>query len=113
MKRTFQVATISYIILSFFWHHVYAQDESPSTTFSSIQGLGNTYFVDEAGLQLLQTASPLDEFVQDDSYYIGPYDILSIHGNGLLEFSYRAIVVNASGDITAPMIGTLSLKGKH
>ena len=112
MKRTFQVATISFIVLSFFWHNVYAQDQSSSTTYSSIQGLSNTYFVDEAGLQLLQTASPLDEFVQDDSYYIGPYDILSIHGNGLLEFSYRAIVVNASGDITAPMIGTLSLKGK-
>ena len=112
MKRTFQVATISFIVLSFFWHNVYAQDQSSSTTYSPIQGLSNTYFVDEAGLQLLQTASPLDEFVQDDSYYIGPYDILSIHGNGLLEFSYRAIVVNASGDITAPMIGTLSLKGK-
>ena len=55
MKRTFQVTPISFIVLLFFIHNICAQDESSSTTYGSIQGLGNTYFVDEAGLQLLQT----------------------------------------------------------
>ena len=112
MTRTFQVATIFLGVQLLSMQNLFAQDHPKNTSFSSYQGLGNKYFVDEAGLQLLQTASPLDEFIKDDSYYMGPYDVLSIHGNGLLEFSYRAILVNASGDITAPMIGTLSLKGK-
>ncbi len=88
-----------------------AQNTQDRSGLSNLQGIGNQYFVDEAGLQLLQTASPLDEFINDATYYIGPYDVLSIQGDGLVEFSYRGIVVNASGDINVPLAGTISLKG--
>lgn len=74
--------------------------------------MGNQLYVDEAGLQLLQTASPLDAFIDAEKYYLGPYDVLTIQGFGLVEFSYRAILVNASGDISVPLIGSVSLKGK-
>lgn len=89
-----------------------AQIQSNQNTQSQSSGLGNLFYVDEAGLALIQSASPLDQFIDPDNYYMGPYDVLSIQGKGLVEFSYRAIAVNASGDINAPLIGTVSLKGK-
>jgi protein involved in polysaccharide export with SLBB domain len=112
MKRFFQFVVILLVTKFLYTHNIQAQNQSTGSTVSTYQGLGNQYFVDEAGLQLLLTASPLDEFIDENTYYLGPYDVLSIQGNGLIEFSYRAIVVNASGDITAPLIGSVSLKGK-
>jgi protein involved in polysaccharide export with SLBB domain len=111
MKRLLFTATVFWLLQLYTTFSVYSQTNKENT-FSLEQPKRDKYFVDQAGLQLLRTATPLDEFIDEDNYYIGPYDVLSIQGNGLLEFSYRAIVVNASGDITAPMIGTLSLKGK-
>lgn len=71
----------------------------------------NSYFVDEAGLQLAQTASPLDEFIDADTYMLGPYDVISIYGYGNTEFTYRALTINATGDILVPIVGQISLKG--
>lgn len=73
--------------------------------------LGGTYFVDEAGIELATTASPLDEFIDATKYILGPYDILSVYGKGLVEFNFRGLAVNASGDITIPAVGSLSVKG--
>ncbi len=112
MKRLLKFAVIGIITQILFIPTSKAQSQTTNPSLSGLGGLGNQFFVDEAGLQLLQTATPLDNFIDDDSYFLGPYDVLSIQGSGLVEFSYRAIVVNASGDITAPLIGTVSLKGK-
>ncbi len=112
MKRLLKFAVIGIITQILFIPTSMAQSQTTNPSLSGLGGLGNQFFVDEAGLQLLQTATPLDNFIDDDSYFLGPYDVLSIQGSGLVEFSYRAIVVNASGDITAPLIGTISLKGK-
>lgn len=107
--RSFGALLFSLFLLS---STLTAQIQSNQTQQSQQSGLGNLFYVDEAGLALIQTASPLDQFIEPDSYYLGPYDVISIQGAGLVEFSYRAIVVNASGDINAPLIGTVSLKGK-
>lgn len=91
---------------------ILAQNQSEGFPQQNLQSISNQYFVDEAGLQLLQTFSPLDNFIDEDRYYLGPYDVLSIYGKGLVEFSYRGIVINAVGDISAPLIGTISLREK-
>lgn len=113
MKRIVLYWVAIFTVHIFLHSTIYGQNQENQNDFPSIQeGLENLYYVDQAGLELLQTATPLDEFINEETYYIGPYDVLSIQGNGFLEFSYRAIIVNASGDITAPMIGSVSLKGK-
>lgn len=112
MKRFLKFGVIFAIIQILFIPFSQAQSQQTNPTFSGLGGIANQFFVDEAGLQLLLTATPLDNFIEEETYFIGPYDVLSIQGNGLVEFSYRAIVVNASGDITAPLIGSISLKGK-
>ncbi len=101
-----------YFFLFLFSSTLIAQIQSNQNQQSQQNGLGNLFYVDEAGLALIQSATPLDQFIDPDNYYMGPYDVISIQGKGLVEFSYRAVVVNASGDINAPLIGTVSLKGK-
>lgn len=90
-----------------------AQDNSNQNSFNLDRGTNSniTYFFDEAGFQLATTASPLDEFIDPDRYRLGAYDVLSVSGQGLMEFNYRGITVNASGDITLPTVGTLSIQG--
>ncbi len=111
MKRYYKFVLAILVLQTASLSHLIAQTQSGNLSQSNLQSIGNQYFVDEAGLQLLQTSSPLDQFIDEGTYFMGPYDVLSIQGNGLFEFSYRAIVVNASGDITAPLIGSISLKG--
>jgi protein involved in polysaccharide export with SLBB domain len=73
--------------------------------------LSETYFFDQAGLQLANQLFSLDEFIDPDNYQLGPYDILSIFGKGVIEFNYRGLAVSASGDIVIPVAGMVSVKG--
>jgi len=111
MKRVFSSAALILALNFIVLGSIAAQTQPEVFSTSGFDAMGNKLFVDQAGLELLQTASPLDNFIDENSYYIGPYDVLSIQGKGSAEFSYRAIVVNASGDISVPQIGALSLKG--
>lgn len=104
------VCTFCFVLILFHTAKAQNQTNSSNTSTNQING-GNRYFVDEAGLQLAQSASPLDEFIDPEQYSIGPYDILSVQGNGLVEFSYRGLTVNASGDIITPLAGTINLAG--
>ena len=102
-------ALLFFLLFSSF--SIFAQNQSNLSQQSQTSGLETKFYVDEAGLQLIQTASPLDQFIDPNTYYLGPYDVISIQGSGLVEFSYRALVVNANGDVNAPLIGTVSVKG--
>tara|TARA_R110000868_G_scaffold259361_9_gene517444 strand:+ start:47327 stop:49126 length:1800 start_codon:yes stop_codon:yes gene_type:complete len=85
--------------------------QNTSTDNSTINRSNNTsYFIDEAGLQLGLSSTPLDEFIDPNSYLLGPYDVISIYGSGNTEFTYRALTINATGDILVPIVGRVSLK---
>lgn len=87
----------------------YAQN-NPSN--SSSQGsLLSPYFVDEAGLQIALGTTPMDDFIDPENYLLGPFDIITIYGGGNTEFTYRALTINATGDIVVPVVGKVSLKG--
>ncbi|MEQ9309366.1 MAG: SLBB domain-containing protein [Balneolaceae bacterium] len=88
---------------------VQAQNNSTDNQTQNSSNL-NSYFVDEAGLQLGLTTTPLDEFIDPETYVLGPYDVISIYGSGNTEFTYRALTINASGDILVPIVGKISLK---
>jgi len=89
----------------------HAQNNSERSNTSYGTEYSNNYYVDEAGLQLAVNATPLDNFIDPNTYELGPYDVISLQGIGLTEFSYRAVLVNALGDIVTPIAGKVNLKG--
>ncbi len=95
----------------FFSNVVHAQNNNEQNRINYGSGYANKYYVDEAGLQLAVNATPLDNFIDPNTYILGPYDVISLQGIGLTEFSYRAVLVNALGDIVIPIAGKINLKG--
>ncbi|MEC8141157.1 MAG: SLBB domain-containing protein [Bacteroidota bacterium] len=94
----------------FFPNVVHAQNNNEQNRINYGSGYANKYYVDEAGLQLAVNATPLDNFIDPNTYILGPYDVISLQGIGLTEFSYRAVLVNALGDIVIPIAGKINLK---
>ena len=88
---------------------LYAQDNTSSLS-GSISSPASPYYVDEAGLQIALTTPPLDDFIDAKTYQLGPFDIITIYGTGNTEFTYRAVTINASGDIVVPVVGRVSLR---
>lgn len=112
MFRTLRTFFATLIVAFLFSISTSAQNSDNSSNSFLNTGNRSTYFVDEAGLQLAQTVNTLDEFINPDTYQLGPYDAITIQGSGLNEFTYRTIVINAIGDIVVPVAGTISLKNK-
>ena len=103
---------LAYILgIVFFPNVVHAQNNNEQNRINYGSGYANKYYVDEAGLQLAVNATPLDNFIDPNTYILGPYDVISLQGIGLTEFSYRAVLVNALGDIVIPIAGKINLKG--
>ena len=110
MTKNLRFTAFALLITLFVGIHAIAQTQRSQQDLSTPAG-SNTYFVDQAGLQLAQTAAALGEFIDPETYLLGPYDVISIFGTGNTEFTYRAITVNATGDILLPVLGKISMKG--
>ena len=54
-------ALLFFLLFSSF--SIFAQNQSNLSQQSQTSGLETKFYVDEAGLQLIQTASPLDQFI--------------------------------------------------
>ena len=105
-----------FLLLTISSQLVYAQDsenqqQRETPDFSINTNFNNGYFIDQAALQLAVNSAPLDEFINPESYRLGPYDVLAIYGKNVLELNYRGLMVNASGDIILPGAGAVSVKG--
>ncbi len=106
-----QLASVYLLGAVLFSSATHAQNNSEQNRTSYGTEYTNNYYVDEAGLQLAVNATPLDNFLDPNTYELGPYDVISLQGIGLTEFSYRAVLVNALGDIVTPIAGKINLKG--
>ena len=106
-----QLSTVFLLSLVLFPSISHAQNNSERNNTSYGSEYTNTYYIDEAGLQLAVNATPLDNFLDPNTYELGPYDVISLQGIGLTEFSYRAVLVNALGDIVTPIAGIEILPG--
>ena len=106
-----QLASVYLLGAVLFSSVILAQNNSERNRANFGSEYTNNYFVDEAGLQLAVNATPLDNFLDPNTYELGPYDVISLQGIGLTEFSYRAVLVNALGDIVTPIAGKINLKG--
>lgn len=54
---------------------------------------------------------PPDAFFLQNNYLLGPGDILTVHLNAGKPYTYRALLVNASGDIILPGLGIYTVGG--
>ena len=106
-----QLASVYLLGAVLFSSATHAQNNNERNRTSYGSEYTNNYYVDEAGLQLAVNATPLDNFIDPNTYELGPYDVISLQGIGLTEFSYRAVLVNALGDIVTPIAGKVNLKG--
>ena len=106
-----QLASVYLLGAVLFSSATHAQNNNERNRTSYGSEYTNNYYVDEAGLQLAVNATPLDNFLDPNTYELGPYDVISLQGIGLTEFSYRAVLVNALGDIVTPIAGKINLKG--
>ena len=126
MKRILHLGgflLLSALLLGSFSHPVSAQNNEdyslPSMTGGSgnsgggsslnIQttGQGDIYYIDRVGLQFFMSQSnqPLEDFISDVDYNLGPNDVLSIEVEGSVQILTRAAVVDAQGYLFLPMAG--------
>jgi len=87
-----------------------SQGNSNQNQIDTDFSLSGTYFIDQAALELASEASPIEDYIDAQKYLLGPYDVLSVYGSGVLEFSYRGLVVNALGDVAIPSVGLVSVR---
>ncbi len=111
LSSYWQLSGMYLLSLVLFSSVAHAQNNSERNNTSYGTEYSNNYYVDEAGLQLAVNTTPLDNFIDPNTYELGPYDVISLQGIGLTEFSYRAVLVNALGDIVTPIAGKVNLKG--
>jgi len=84
-------------------------DRFQPSTFQSIIGSEQIYFVDQVGLQLLDRQIPAADFLADDSFRIGPQDVLSVDISGTVPISARGLAVNSQGQVYVPMVGNVDI----
>jgi protein involved in polysaccharide export with SLBB domain len=112
MKFFFKTATALLSLLLLGVVPLLGQSQNTNrVTTNNESGVNQNYFFDQAGSQFADPFSSLDEFIDPDTYHLGPYDVLSIFGKGVIEFNYRGLTVNASGDLVIPVVGMVSVRG--
>ncbi len=101
------------VCILFFGSTAFTQNTGTSgnSDLGTTLNINSRIYTDNAGLQLLTLSAPLDGFIEADTYQLGPLDVISVYGSGSFEFAYRGLVVNASGDVSMPTVGLISVKG--
>lgn len=72
---------------------------------------GGYYYFDTISGIAQDRLTPVDGVV-NDTYVLGPNDIISVSINATEDLMLRALLINSNGDIVIPQIGTLHLEGK-
>lgn len=87
------------------------QGQGVSLSFPDISStIGEGFYIDQVGLQLLESSPQLEEYVDPDTYTLGPQDVLAINTEGSLSLTARGLVVNAQGYIVLPSVGEISVR---
>lgn len=94
----------------------FAQDEgsrfsgsNSSLNLNYSAELGGFYYQDVTGLQLAIEGIPYEGVVDKNEYILGTNDLITIEVSGVNKFVLRSIIINTSGDIILPSIGTINI----
>jgi len=72
--------------------------------------IDNNLYIDQLGLKLITEVPPLEDFINSETYILGPYDMLTVNIQGSRALQLRGITVNAQGDLELPYIGKVPVK---
>lgn len=87
-------------------------NEQNRSSFSSPFLDGNSlFFIDQVGIQFLSDVVPDGSFFDDETYVIGPQDVITIDVKGPVAFNARAVVVNSNGYVFLPYTGNILIGG--
>lgn len=94
-----------------------AQDNSSTETTDNALNIelsslfGGVYYVDPIGFQLSGRQAPFEGVLDLDNYKLGTNDLISIKIEAGQPLFLRGILVNAQGDITIPILGSIKVEG--
>ncbi len=80
-----------------------------SLNISGSNGLGGFYFQDPTGIQLAIEGLTYEGSIDKASYILGPNDLISIQIETIQNMVLRGLLVNASGEVIIPSIGSVNL----
>lgn len=107
------------IIALFSTAPVFAQDDgskfsnvSSSLNLGYSSELGGFYYQDVSGLELAVEGVPYEGVVDKSSYVLGINDLITIEVSSINNMVLRSIIVNTSGDVVLPSIGSVNIANK-
>lgn len=106
-----------FLILFFASTIAFAQSEGSGQDKNSLNlNLSNTfsglYYQDESGLLLAMQGVPFEGSIDETTYILGSKDLITIEIQGLQSNVFRSVIINSSGEVVIPSIGTISLNSQ-
>lgn len=106
-KIPYIISLFAVLILTLTSGKVSAQDEFDLDIQSAFEPF---FFLDDIGFNMAMQDYRPDTYVDEETYQLGPHDMLSVDVRGGLTLAMRGIIVNIRGDITLPTVGSISVK---
>lgn len=95
------------LLLGIFTNDAAAQDEFDLDLQSTFEPF---FFLDDIGYRMALEPYRPDTYIDEETYQLGPHDMLSVDVRGGMTLAMRGILVNIRGDITLPTIGNISVQ---
>lgn len=119
LKKLFNRRIFSSFFLIFFFAStvLLAQGEGSGQDKSSLNlnlsnSYGGLYYQDVAGLQLAMQGVPFEGSIDEATYILGSNDLITIEIQGVQKNIFRSIIINSSGEVIIPSVGTISLNNQ-
>ncbi len=74
--------------------------------------LNTIHYQDQIGLKIAFEYIPIENYIDVDTYVLGPNDLVTINVKGPYFILLRGIIINPQGDIVIPIAGTINLRDK-
>ncbi len=74
--------------------------------------LGGFYYQDPTGFEVAIDGIPYEGTIEKNSYILGASDLVNIEINSSQKLIYRGIVINSTGEIILPSIGSIHISGQ-
>jgi polysaccharide biosynthesis/export protein len=84
---------------------------SVNLDFKFDETLGTTFYVDMLGLEAAKLPFSPEVRIDPSRYIVGPNDLMGVIITGTFSLNYRAMGVNAEGDLYLPSIGAVQVAG--
>lgn len=84
---------------------------NPFLNFELSRSTGAVYYVDQLGLNLTFLDPGAIEFIDMDTYELGPGDLITVSLSGGVNAVFRTLKVNPNGEVFIPNLGGIKIHG--